>query len=171
MLRQTEQKIEGTHFLFYTISTRPSCNAISMTAKFWAASYKIYLILLLLRHRSYGHKHNFSHQTRLEKCGRVNHGALKDSSWLGTFNNSNIPQSKPNSTVIFSSNRSAPANRKKGFYTNCVLIKQEIGGIFECISSELWRLLIFKIRTKKSKTYSSWCPYQGLYNGITLIQI
>jgi hypothetical protein len=31
---------------------------------------------------------------------------------------------------IFSSIKSEPASRKKGFYTNCVLKKQEVGGIF-----------------------------------------
>ncbi len=29
---------------------------------------------------------------------------------------------------IFSSNKSAPANRKEGFYTNCVPKRQEVGG-------------------------------------------
>jgi hypothetical protein len=43
-----------------------------------------------------------------------------------------IPQSKLNVAAlwrIFSSNKSAPANRKKEFYTNPVPKKQEIGGI------------------------------------------
>jgi hypothetical protein len=30
---------------------------------------------------------------------------------------------------------------------------------------------IFKIKNKKLKTYSGWCPFQGLSNGTTLMQI
>ncbi len=30
---------------------------------------------------------------------------------------------------------------------------------------------IFKIKNKKYKTYSGWCPFQGLSNGTTLMQI
>ncbi len=30
---------------------------------------------------------------------------------------------------------------------------------------------IFKIKNEKQKTYSSWCPFQGLSNGTTLVQI
>jgi hypothetical protein len=47
--------------------------------------------------------------------------------------NSNIPQSKPKGGAlwqIFSSNKSAQANRKKGFYTNRNPNKQEVGFIF-----------------------------------------
>jgi hypothetical protein len=38
---------------------------------------------------------------------------------------------------IFSSNKSVPANRKKGFYRNSVPKKQEVGGIFVWSGSEL----------------------------------
>jgi hypothetical protein len=49
--------------------------------------------------------------------------------------NSNIPQSKQKKVsavlwLIFSSNLSAPANRKKGFYTNRDPNKQEVGFFF-----------------------------------------
>ncbi len=30
---------------------------------------------------------------------------------------------------------------------------------------------IFKSKNKESKTFSSWCPFQGLFNGTTLMQI
>jgi hypothetical protein len=38
---------------------------------------------------------------------------------------------------IFSSNKSAPANRKTGFYTNRVPKKQKVGGIFVFSGSEV----------------------------------
>jgi hypothetical protein len=52
------------------------------------------------------------------------------------FEEFQIPQSKPNSAAL-SSNKSAPANRKKGFYTIRVPKKQEVGGIFVFSGSEL----------------------------------
>ncbi len=55
-----------------------------------------------------------------------------------------------------------PANRKKRFYANRDPNKQEVGFIFAWRGSELWTLQIFKIKIKKSKTYSGWCPYKGL---------
>ncbi len=51
--------------------------------------------------------------------------------------------------------------------------KQEWGWIHFCMKR--LRILnsyqIFKIKNKKSKTYSSWSPFQGLSNGTTLMQI
>ncbi len=42
---------------------------------------------------------------------------------------------------LFHQNKSAPVNKKKGFYTNRVPKMQEVRGIFVWRGSELWRLL------------------------------
>jgi hypothetical protein len=42
---------------------------------------------------------------------------------------------------IFSSNKSEPAKRKKGFYINCVPKKQDVGGFFVFSCSEFLTLL------------------------------
>jgi hypothetical protein len=42
----------------------------------------------------------------------------------------NLNQNRASIWKIFSSNKSAPANRKKGFYTNRNPNKQEVGVIF-----------------------------------------
>jgi hypothetical protein len=52
----------------------------------------------------------------------------------------NINQSSGALWRIFSSDKSAPANRKKGFYTNRVPKKQEVEGIIVSSGSELWGL-------------------------------
>ncbi len=70
---------------------------------------------------------------------------------------------------VFSSNKSVPANRKTGFYANCEPNKQEVGFIFEWRGSELWTLI--KYSRPKIKTYSGWCPFKGLSNDTTLMQI
>ena len=73
---------------------------------------------------------------------------------------------------IFSSSNSAPANRKTGFYANREPNKQEDWRPF-CM--ERLRTLnsckIFKIKNKKLKTYSGWCPFKVLSNDTTLMQI
>ncbi len=51
---------------------------------------------------------------------------------------------------IFSSNKSAPAKRKTGFYANHDPNKQEVGFIFAWSSPELWSLLKYS-RVKKIK--------------------
>ncbi len=58
--------------------------------------------------------------------------------------------------------------RKTGFQT-----KQAGGWIHFCMKwlRTLNSYQIFKIKKNISKTYSSWCPYQGLSNGTTLMQI
>jgi hypothetical protein len=72
----------------------------------------------------------------------------------------------------FSTNKSVLANRKKGFYTYRDPNKQEVGFIFVWSGSELWSLSNYsKLKYKKSISYSGWCPFQGLSNGITLMQI
>jgi hypothetical protein len=53
---------------------------------------------------------------------------------------------------IFSSNKSASANRKKGFYTNHVPKNQEDGGIFEFSGSELWTLFKYSRSKLKNQT-------------------
>ncbi len=42
--------------------------------------------------------------------------------------------------------------------------KQEVRFVFVWSGSEFWSQ-IFKTEIKKSKTYSGWCPFQGLSNG------
>ncbi len=69
---------------------------------------------------------------------------------------------------IFSSNKSAPANRKTGFYANRDPNKQEVGFVF---ARTLKSFQIFKSEIKKLKTYRDWCPFQGLSNGNTFMQI
>ncbi len=72
---------------------------------------------------------------------------------------------------IFSSDKSAPANRKTGFHAN----RPEQAGDWIHFCMERLRTLnsykIFKIKTKKFKTCSGWCPFKGLSNDITLMQI
>ncbi len=51
--------------------------------------------------------------------------------------------------------------------------KQAGGWIHFCIKRlrTLNSYQIFKIKTQKSKTYSGWCPFHGLFIGITVMQI
>ncbi len=74
--------------------------------------------------------------------------------------------------LIFSSNRSAPANRKTGFYEK--LLSEQAGGWIQFCMKRLRTsksFQIFKSEIKISKTYSGWCPFQGLSNGSTLMKI
>jgi hypothetical protein len=49
---------------------------------------------------------------------------------------------------------------------------RRIGWIFVWSGLELWSLFKYsRLKFKKSKTYSSWCTFQGLSNGTTLMQI
>jgi hypothetical protein len=60
---------------------------------------------------------------------------------------------------------------KKGLYINLDLNKQEVGLIlFEAAQNFVKSFQIFKNEINKSKTYSSLCPLQGLFN-TTLMQI
>ncbi len=53
---------------------------------------------------------------------------------------------------IFSSNKSAQANRKTGCYANCDQNKQEVGFIFVWSSSELWSLFKYsRVKFKNQK--------------------
>jgi hypothetical protein len=52
---------------------------------------------------------------------------------------------------IFSSNKSAPANSKKEFYTNRDPNKQEVGFIFVWSGSELWSLLKYSEQKLKNQ--------------------
>ncbi len=54
---------------------------------------------------------------------------------------------------IFSSNKSVPANKKKGFYTSRQPKNDGIGGVF-VFSGELNSFKKFKIKMNKFKTYS-----------------
>ncbi len=72
--------------------------------------------------------------------------------------NSKILQSKPIAALwrIFSSNKSAPAYRKKGFYINRDPNKQEVGYIFMYEAAQNFEVFqIFKTEIKKSKTYTA----------------
>jgi hypothetical protein len=63
-----------------------------------------------------------------------------------------------------------PIGRKYSIQTVCRRSRR-----FEAFLYEEARILkfsqIFKIKIKKSKTYSGGCPYQGLTNGTALMQI
>ncbi len=104
---------------------------------------KIHLILLLLQQMGcVGTNRNLFCQTGLQKCWRVNNCSFMDNSWVDYLKNSNIPQSEPKYALwqIFSSNKSAPANGKKGFYRNRLTKNQEVEGIFVRSGSEFWSL-------------------------------
>ncbi len=82
-------------------------------------------------------------RTVLQNCRKVNICSLDYGSWVEYFKNSNIAQSKPkwcSPLADFSTNKSAPANWKKGFYTNRDPNKQEVGFIFIWSGSEFWSL-------------------------------
>ncbi len=127
------------------------------SSKFWADSCKNESNLLLVWNMVCMCSNlDLFRQTELQKCSR----------------DINIPQSKPKrgSTLVdFASNKSAPANRKTGFYANCD--QTVVRWIHFCTSgSELWSLFKYsRVKLKKSKCYSGWCPFQGLSNGTTLM--
>ncbi len=126
--------------------------------KLWSAEpphTKMPLIILLIRHTvcMYTNR-NLFRQTGLQKCGKVNNCSLDYGLWeeylkkLLTSRNPN-----QNSGTIFSSNKSAPANRKH--YTDRVPKKQRL----EAFLYEAFQNFGFKIKIKKSKTSSGWCPF------------
>ncbi len=96
-----------------------------------------------------------------EPCSK-NAGETSFVRWI-TAGEQSIPASRnPNQNRaalwrIFSSNKSAPANRKTGF-------EQAGGWIHFCMKwlRTLKSFQIFRSEIKKSKTYSGWCPFQGL---------
>jgi hypothetical protein len=114
-------------------------------------------------------------QTMLPKCGRVNNCSLQAGLRVNIWRiltARNRTQSSAALWRTFSFDKSAPANRKKGFYTNRVPKKQAVEGIIVSSDSELWSIFKYsRSKLKKSKTYSDWCPYQGLSNNTTLMQI
>jgi hypothetical protein len=64
----------------------------------------------------------------------------------------NLNQNSATLWQIFSSNKSAPANRKKGFYTSRDPNKKEVGLIFVWSGSELWNLFKYsKLKLKNQK--------------------
>ncbi len=88
-------------------------------------------------------------RTVLQKCVRDINCSLDYGSWV---KNSNIPypnQNRASPWRIFSSNKSAPANRKTAFHANCDPNKQEIRFVFAWSGSELWSL--FKYSRGKLK--------------------
>jgi hypothetical protein len=73
-------------------------------------------------------------QTGLQKCGKVNNCSL-DYGLLEEYLKKPLLSRNPNQNSatlwrIFSSDKSAPANRNKGFNTNRVPKKQEVIGFF-----------------------------------------
>ncbi len=49
---------------------------------------------------------------------------------------------------------------------------RRIRGLFAWSGSELWTLIKYsRSKIKKLKTYSGWCPFKGLSNDTTLMQI
>jgi hypothetical protein len=74
---------------------------------------------------------------------------------------------------IFPSIKGTLANRKKGFYTNRDTNKQGVGLTFVWGGSELCSLFKYselKLKNQKPNLWD-WCPFQGLSNGTTLMQI
>ncbi len=71
----------------------------------------------------------------------------------------------------FSSNKSVPA--KIGRILFKPWSEQARGWIHFCMKQlrTLKSFQIFRSEIEKSKTYSSWCPFQGLSNGTTLMKI
>ncbi len=73
-------------------------------------------------------------------------------SWAKNSNTRNPNQNRVALWLIFSSYKSAPANRKTGFYANRDPNKQEVGFIFAWSGSELWSLFKYsKVKLKNQK--------------------
>ncbi len=59
-----------------------------------------------------------------------------------------------------------------GHMQTVIRTSRRIRGLFAWSSSELWSCFRYsELKSKKSKTYSVLCPFQGLFNGTTLMQI
>ncbi len=70
---------------------------------------------------------------------------------------------------IFSSNKSAAANRTKHLYTHRLPENEEIGDIFLFNGSVLWTMIKkFSIKIKYFQTYSGWWHNQDLCNDTIL---
>ncbi len=108
-------------------------------------------------------------RTVLQKCGRDINCSL-GCGLHPSFCNPN--QNRGALWRIVSSNESAPANSKTGFYADRDPNKQEVGVIF-CMKrlETLMSFQISKIKNKKLKTYNSYCPFKGLSKDTTLMQI
>jgi hypothetical protein len=63
---------------------------------------------------------------------------------------------------------SAPANRKKGFYTNRVPKKQELEAFIYIAAQNFELFSNIQNQNLKIKTYRSLCPFSGLSNDTTL---
>jgi hypothetical protein len=107
---------------------------------------------------------------RAPKCGRDINFSLDYSLWVKNSNTPNPNQKRAARWRILLSTKSAPANRKTGFYANHDPNEQEAGFILAWSGSELEVFQIFKNEIKKSETYSG-CPFQGLSNGTTLMYV
>ncbi len=116
-----------------------------------------------------GTNRNLFRQTVLQKCVGVSRCSLDYSSWVEYLK---IPTSRnPNQNSaalwrIFSSNKSAPANRKPWY--------EQAEGLDSFCMKHLRTFKsfqIFKSEFIKSKLYSGWCPFQGLSNGTTFMLI
>ncbi len=108
---------------------------------------KIHIILLLVGITGcMVTNRNLFRQTGLQKCGKVNNWSLYYGLW------EEYPAVHTRIVRIFSPNKSAPANRKKGFYTNRNPNKQEVGFTFVWSGSEFWSLFKFsKVKLKNQK--------------------
>ena len=65
-------------------------------------------------------------------------------------------------------------DEKDGGLSTCNPWTEQAGGWVQFCMKRLRTLKLFQIfstEIKKSKTYSGWCPFKGLSNGTTLIQI
>ncbi len=111
-----------------------------------------FLILVLNFLSSFIHKLIKPPATKMLESQQLFFGLRLVSRIFKEFQHPTRPQSKQNSAAlwrIFSTNKSAPAIRKKGFYTNRDPNKQEVGFIKVWNGSELWSL--FKYSKLKLK--------------------
>jgi hypothetical protein len=153
-------------FASFKGTVRPDCIFMRMVPldRPWKGHQPLLIFLLVGITDCVGTNRNLFRQTVLQKCGRINNCSLgytarEQNVWRKpTTRNPN--QNRAALWRIFSTNKSVTANRKKGFYTNR-----------DARLRTLKSFQIFKTEIKKSKTFSGRCPFQGLYNGTTLMQI
>ncbi len=143
------------------------------TSKFWAASCKKESNLLLVRIT-----------VCIESCLPIswhtfiwwknppkNYSILV---WIAEWWNS-LPSSRTQRTIDISPAFLEHGSVKKitvWAHANRIPNKQEDWRPFCMKRLRTWKLFqIFSTEIKKSKTYSGWCPFQGLSNGTTLMQI
>ncbi len=133
----------------------------------------LFLVLIRLTGCMYINR-NLFRQTGLQKGGKVNncsmdYGRLVRRIFEETLTSSNPNQNSTTQWRIFSSNKSAPANREKRFYTNRYPNKHEVRFIFVWSGSE--HIFKSEIENQKHIAVDIFFKDYPLSNGTTLLQI